>query len=52
MTGKQVSWIIDTGASNHMTENLSDLHKLRTISPCLVGLPNGSNIVAIDKCQF
>jgi len=52
MTGKQVSWIIDTEASNHVTENLSDLHNLRVISPCPVGLPDGSNIVAIDKCQF
>jgi len=49
MTSKQVLWIIDTGASNHMTGNLSDLHNLRAISPCPVGLPYGSNIVATKE---
>jgi len=29
-----------------MTGNLSDLHNLRVISLCPVGLPNESNIVA------
>ena len=28
MTGKQVSWIIDTGAPNHMTGILNNLHNL------------------------
>jgi len=49
MTSNQVSWIIDTGASNHMTGNLSNLRNLRAISPCHVGLPDGSNIVATKE---
>ena len=49
MTDKQVSWIIYTGALNHMTGNLSDLHNLRVISPCPVGLPYGINIVTTKE---
>lgn len=49
MTGKQVSWIIDTGASNHMTGTLSDLHNLWKISPYLVSFPDGSNAVATNE---
>jgi len=49
MTGKQVSWIIDTGASNHMTGNLSNLRNLRVISPCSVGLLDENNIVATKE---
>jgi len=49
MIGKQVLWIIDTRASNHMTGNLSNLHNLRAISPCPVGLLDGSNIVATKE---
>ena len=49
MTGKQVSWIIDTRASNHMIGILSDLHNLRVISPCPNGLPDESNIVATKE---
>jgi len=32
-----------------MTRNLSDLHKLRAVSPCPVGLPDGSNIMATKE---
>jgi len=49
MTSKQVSWIIDTGVSNHMTGNLSDLYNLRAISPCPVGLPDESNIMTTKE---
>jgi len=49
MTGKQVSWIIDTGDSNHITKNLSDLHNLRAISPCHVSLLDESNIMATKE---
>lgn len=31
MTGKETAWIIDTGASNHMTGNLRLLHELKTV---------------------
>jgi len=37
------TWIIDTGASNHMTGNLNHMHELRDIQNCLVELPNGQH---------
>ena len=49
MTGKQVSWIIDTRASDHMTGILNNLHNLRGIIPRIVGLPNGNTTVAIKE---
>lgn len=39
-------WIIDSGASHHMTGTLSSLVDVYRVSPCLVGLPNGKNVVA------
>ncbi|XP_074293567.1 uncharacterized protein LOC141620650 [Silene latifolia] len=35
------SWIIDTGASHHLSGCLSHFSNIRTISPLSVGLPNG-----------
>ena len=49
MNGKRVSWIIDTGASNHMTGTLNLLHDLRDIVPCTVRLPNRNNIVVTKE---
>ena len=34
-------WIVDTGASNHVTNDLSILMNVRTIQNCPVGLPDG-----------
>jgi len=45
----QVSSIIHTEASIHMIGDLSDLHNLRDISPCSVGLPYESNIVTTKE---
>ena len=39
-------WIIDTGASNHMIGDLRLLHELKVVQGCLVGLPNGEQVVA------
>ena len=47
MTGKP--WIIDTGASNHMTGTIGDLHDLREIVQCPVGLPYGSSSIATKE---
>ena len=47
MTGK--SWIIDTGASNHMTGEIGDFKDLTEIAPCPVGLPDGSSTVATKE---
>jgi len=49
MNGKQVSWIIGTGASNHMTGTSNLLHDLWDIMPCTVGLPDGNNAVATKE---
>ena len=50
MTGKTEnnSWIIDTGASSHMTGSLANLEDVRKISACPVGLPNGGHVFATD----
>ncbi|GAU34891.1 hypothetical protein TSUD_144220 [Trifolium subterraneum] len=45
MTGKE-AWIIDTGASNHMTGNLRLLQELKNVQGCPVGLPDGQKVVA------
>ncbi|KAK4429083.1 hypothetical protein Salat_1208300 [Sesamum alatum] len=49
LTGKTYchDWILDTGASQHMTGEL--LTGVRKISPCLVGLPNGEHTTAMKE---
>ena len=58
MTGKLKSlygtvtgsvWILDTGASNHMTGSIKELDDLRIISHCSVGLPDGSSALATKE---
>ncbi|XP_074293500.1 uncharacterized protein LOC141620560 [Silene latifolia] len=39
-------WIIDTGASNHVTEDISCLTDCHTIAARPVGLPNGQRVVS------
>lgn len=48
LSGKtfSVDWIIDSGASHHMTGNLSLLTDVCELTPLPVGLPDGSNAVA------
>ncbi|KAL6311255.1 hypothetical protein AAG906_035766 [Vitis piasezkii] len=48
LTGKQ-TWIIDIGASHHMTGTYECLNGLRDIMPCLVGLPNGAETKALKE---
>ena len=48
MTGKE-TWIIDTGASNHMTGNLKLLQELKNVQGCPVGLPDGQKVVATKE---
>ena len=47
MTGE--SWIIDTGASNHMTGEIVDLRDLTEIALCPMGLPDGSSTIATKE---
>ncbi|KAF7821834.1 retrovirus-related Pol polyprotein from transposon TNT 1-94 [Senna tora] len=49
MTG--ASWIIDTGATNHMTGLIEGLSDIKEISRCPVGLPDGSDQQRQDQ-QF
>ncbi|KAJ8626780.1 hypothetical protein MRB53_020087 [Persea americana] len=46
-TGKP--WIIDTGASEHMTGTFSNLHDVKEITPCPVGLPDGRSTAATKE---
>lgn len=48
MIGKERSWIIDSGASNHMTGDLKQLRDVREIPSCPVGMPNGVTSVAAN----
>ncbi|XP_074301235.1 uncharacterized protein LOC141632603 [Silene latifolia] len=46
LSGTCVSWIIDTGASNHVIGDLSFFADSMVIPPRAVGLPNGKRIMA------
>ncbi|XP_074306349.1 uncharacterized protein LOC141641591 [Silene latifolia] len=40
---KYISWIVDTGASDHMTSNEGILHDIKLLSrPIMIGLPDGT----------
>lgn len=47
MTGKQLTWIIDTWTFNHMKGTLEILHDIRENSNCSIELPNKSQVAAI-----
>ncbi|GAA0184747.1 transmembrane signal receptor [Lithospermum erythrorhizon] len=42
------SWIIDTGASHHVTGNYDCLTHITNIFECSIGLPNGTIAIAIE----
>ncbi|KAJ4747387.1 Retroelement pol polyprotein-like [Rhynchospora pubera] len=42
----ELDWILDSGASHHMTGDFTCLHNVCTINPTAVGLPNGEQTVA------
>lgn len=41
-----VLWIVDTGASNHVTNDISHMRNVKTIQNCPVGLPDGQTVNA------
>jgi len=43
------SWILDTGASHHMTGNLELLSDMRSMSPVLIILADGNKRVAVSE---
>ncbi|KAF7821316.1 retrovirus-related Pol polyprotein from transposon TNT 1-94 [Senna tora] len=46
---KFLSWIINTGASHHMTGTRTCLSHVRNIKPCPVGLPNGDHATTLKQ---
>jgi len=49
LTGnRNQAWLIDSGASMHMTGNLNNLSDVQTISPVIMDFPNGAKTIA-DK---
>nr|KAJ0185472.1 hypothetical protein LSAT_V11C900483690 [Lactuca sativa] len=42
-------WIIDSGATHHVTGDFSWLHNAHKISSLLVGLPNGRKVIATHE---
>lgn len=51
LTGKQnfLPWIIDTGASHHMTGTYECLSEVHNITPCPVVLPNGVETTTLKE---
>ncbi|RVW46394.1 Retrovirus-related Pol polyprotein from transposon TNT 1-94 [Vitis vinifera] len=45
----QLPWIIDSGASNHMTSVYTCMREVRDIDPCPVGLLDGVEIMALKE---
>ncbi|KAJ1394382.1 Gag-polypeptide of LTR copia-type [Sesbania bispinosa] len=44
-----ISWIIDTGASHHVTRNLSCLINVKKITNMPMGLPDGKDVIATKE---
>lgn len=51
LSGKNsnVSWIIDTGATHHMTGHADLLYDVHTIAPVLVQLPSGTSVLSSQQ---
>ncbi|CAH9106362.1 unnamed protein product [Cuscuta epithymum] len=51
MSGKDnhMRWIIDIGASNHVTGNLNFLFNVKEIAACTAGLPDGQSVLATKE---
>ncbi|KAH0685842.1 hypothetical protein KY284_016395 [Solanum tuberosum] len=51
MTGKneKIPWIVEIGASNHMTANLKCMTDLGEVVGCHVGLPDGQHTIATKE---
>ena len=45
-TQKSTSWVLDSGATDHVTCSLSNLHSFNRIEPIMVKLPNGQHVYA------
>lgn len=51
LSGKQscVDWIVDSGASHHMTGNIELLSNVRDLTSIPVWLPDGNSAVAVKE---
>src|SRR5690606_18355790 len=54
LSGKNIhgDLILDTGASHHMTGNISFLTNIASIIPCPVGFADGNKTYATHTCVF
>ncbi|CAH9096266.1 unnamed protein product [Cuscuta epithymum] len=43
------TWILDTGATNHICGDLNLLSQIQNIAPCSVGLPDGKTVLATKE---
>ncbi|XP_074314684.1 uncharacterized protein LOC141649915 [Silene latifolia] len=46
LSGMSLDWIVDTGASHHVTGDIRWLTESHTIQPCPISLPNGHTVSA------
>lgn len=46
---ESIEFIINTGASHHVTWNLEYLTNIVDIAPCSIGLPDGDHTIAIKQ---
>ncbi|XP_061369921.1 uncharacterized protein LOC133312697 [Gastrolobium bilobum] len=55
LSGKHIpnyTWLVDSGASQHMTGNLQLISNVESIPPTSIGLPDGDQLVSVQRGIF